>query len=210
VLHADQAVNSIYDAAGALLGLPLYGNSASDVMKWIDGGLQRDPTGRSLGLAFEHPEMGHTWVSPVGFDRVGEEVTVLVDVRWPLGHDAAWIRQRFAAAIQEWNAKNGTKLSLGWEPGGLDPVETVPPAPVREALDEAHALATGEGATPGRAAPTCARALPDAIPFGPESARGGSQAHTRDESISRRELQDHGVASLAALVVLATRPLPSP
>jgi len=208
-MRADEAVNSFYDASGMIQRLPLFRNSASDVLQWIDAGLADDPTGKTVGLAFEHPEMGGTWVNPVAFERVGEEVTVLVDVRWPLGHDAAWIQERLAASVRSFNAKHGTKLEVGWEPGGMTPIESVPPRPLRDALDEAYALASGEGASPAPVTPSCARLLPAAIPFGPQRPRGEGAAHMRDEGISPRELQDIGVATLAALAALGTGTLPA-
>jgi hypothetical protein len=57
--------------------------------------------------------------------------------------------------------------------------------------------------------PSCARLLPAAIPFGPKRPRSASGAHTRDEAISPQELQDLGVATLAALATLATSALPA-
>ena len=207
-MRADEAVNSFYDAAGHLQRLAMFRNSASDVLQWIAAGLAADPTGKSIGLAFEHPEMGGTWVNPVAFDRLGDEVTVLVDVRWPLGHDAAWIRERLTASVRAFNAKHGTKLEVGWEGTALEPVESLAPRAVREALDEAYALASGEGASPAPVTPSCARLLPAAIPFGPQRPRGEPVAHMRDEGISPRELQDIGVATLAALAALGTGSLP--
>ena len=207
----DAANNSLYDAATSVLRLQPYANSARDILQWIDLGMQRDATGASLGLAFEDAEMGGTRVAPVGFDRLGDEVTVLVDVRWPAGHDAAWIRKQFAAAIAAYNQRQGTRLRLDWEPGGREPQRSEPPAAVQAVLSEAYALASGETAPPAGVHAACARLLPEAIPFGPASPRGGLQGHQRDESISRRELQDLGVAYLAALVSLATGPLaPAP
>jgi acetylornithine deacetylase/succinyl-diaminopimelate desuccinylase-like protein len=203
VQHAGRATNSIYDAAGAMQRHALYPNSASDVLLWVDKALQQDASGKSLGLAFEHPEMGGTSVVPVGFDRLGDEVTVLVDVRWPLGHDAAWVKSRFASAVQAFNQKHGTKLRLDWEGAAREPSEAPPAAPVRAVLEEAFALASGEGGSPRAAVAGCATLFPGAIPFGPVSTHGDARGHTRDESISQPELEDLGVAYLAALAALA-------
>jgi len=207
VQRADQGENAIYNAAAALLALPLYRkSSAADVLLWIDAGLRRDPSGKSLGLAHTHPQMGGTWVVPIGFDRLGDEVAVLVDVRWPLGRDAAWVKQRFAAALAEFDAQHGTQLTLTWETGGHEPTVIAPPPAIAAALDEAFALASGESMPPVAATASGARTLPAAIPFGPEWVRGDMRAHVRDESISPRELQDLGVAYAAALSHLATVP----
>lgn len=208
VMHAGVGTNSILETAGSLMRVPLYRNSASDVMLWIDKGIDRDLTGGKLGLAFEHPEMGSTVVTPVGFDRLGDEVAVLVDIRWPVGHDAAWVKKQLAASLAAFNKKHATNLTLGWEPVVWEPVQAIPPAEIRTALDGAYALASGEGAEPVRATANTMRLLPAAIPFGPEWPRGGARGHTRDESISMRELQDLGVAYAAALAWLGAGPLP--
>jgi acetylornithine deacetylase/succinyl-diaminopimelate desuccinylase-like protein len=205
VQRADQAANPIYDAAGALLAMPLYRkSSAADILLWIDGALRRDPTGKALGLAHRDAEMGGSWVVPIGFDRLGDEVAVWVDVRWPAGRDAAWVRQQFAAALDKFNAAQGTALKLTWEPGGHEPERLAPPPEVRRALDEAFVLASGESMPAAAVTAAGARTLPAAIPFGPEWPRGEMRAHVRDESISPREMQDLGVAYLAALSHLAT------
>jgi acetylornithine deacetylase/succinyl-diaminopimelate desuccinylase-like protein len=205
VQYAELAENSIYNTAGALLSLPLYRqSSAADILLWIDKGLQRDPTGKTVGLDHTDPEMGGCRVVPVGFDRLGEEVTVVVDVRWPVGRDAAWVRERLASSLAKFDAANGTKLQLTWESGGHEPARVEPPPAIAAALDEAYALASGEAAPPVAVTASGARLLPATIPFGPESPRGEARGYTRDESISPREIQDLGVAYAAALSSLAT------
>jgi succinyl-diaminopimelate desuccinylase len=209
VLHADQAVNSMYDAAGALQRYPIFMNSASDILTWIDKGLQRDGTGKNLGMQYEDATMGTTRVSPVGLDRLGDEVSVLVDVRWPVGHDAAWIRDKVAASIADYNRSNETKLTATWEPATYEPARlTVAPA-VQSALDEAYVLASGEGAAAVATTGSDSHLLPGTIPFGPAWPRGEPQAHARDESIAWSQIQDMGVAYMAALAALATAPLPA-
>jgi len=209
VLHADQAVNSMYDAAGAMQRYPIFMNSASDILTWIDKGLQRDGTGKNLGIQYEDATMGSTRVCPVGFDRLGDEVSVLVDVRWPVGHDAAWIRDRVAAAIADYNRSNTTQLTAAWEPGSYEPARaTVAPA-VQAALDEAYVLASGETAAGVAVTGSDSHLLPGTIPFGPAWPRGEPQAHARDESIPWSQIQDMGVAYMAALAALATAPLPA-
>jgi hypothetical protein len=210
VQRADRAVNSLYDLAGSVLQLPLYENSASDVLGWIQRALQRDPTGKPLGLDAEDPSMGGCWANPVGFDRLGDEVTVLVDVRWPPPRDTAWVRARLQASIQQYNRQHGTRLQVAWEPGGHEPARIEPPAAVRAVLDEAYLLASGEGGDPVGATASSARLLPAAIPFGPEWPRSEARGHERDESMSTREIQDLGVASVAALAGLASGVLPAP
>lgn len=210
VQRADRAVNSLYDLAGSILALPLYENSASDVLRWIDRALQRDPTGKTLGLDAQDPSMGGCWANPVGFDRLGDEVTVLLDVRWPLPRDVAWARARVQESVQQHNRKHRTELRVDWEPGGHEPARIAPPAAVRAALDEAYVLASGEAGDPVGATASSARLLPATIPFGPEWPQSEARGHERDESMSTRELQDLGVASAAALVVLGTGPLPPP
>jgi hypothetical protein len=207
VEELDGTDNSLFDAAASVLRLQPFPNSARDIAHWIDKGLQRDVTGASLGLAFEDPAMGGTRVSPVGFDRLGDEVTVLVSIRWPAGHDAAWIRKQVAASLAAYDQREGTHLRLDWEPGGYEPQHLEVAAPVQATLNEAYALASGESAAPLGVHAACTRLLPEAIPFGPASPHGGMPGHQRDESISKRDWQDWGVAYLTALASLVSGPL---
>ena len=205
--HSDLAAageSSILDAAGALVGLPLYRNGGSDLMLWLDKGIQRDPSGRALGLAYEDPDMGSTAVNPVAFERLAEDLSVLVDVRFPVGHDAAWVRERLAASIATFNKQNAMALQLDWEPGGYEPLRSEPPAAVARVLSEAYRLASGEAAPAAAVTHGSARLLPAAIPFGPEWPEIDKRGQARDESISQRELQDLGTAYLSALAALAS------
>jgi succinyl-diaminopimelate desuccinylase len=205
VMHADRAENSILNASGAVLTLPgLFKNSASDVMLWIDKGFARDVTGKTIGLDFSDPDMGHCWVNPVGFDRLGEEFTSLLDIRWPVGHTSADVKQRVQASIDAFNKQNGLNLKLDWEPGGHEPARITPPRDVTSVLEESAALASGEVTSPVAATASAARLLPETIPFGPQWPRSEPRGHTRNESISQRELQDLCVAYVAVLARLTT------
>jgi len=207
VVNADRAENSLLNAAGGLLTLPLFKNSASDVMLWIDKGYNRDITGKTVGLPLTDSKMGTCRIVPVGFDRLGEEFTVLVDIRWPVGRDAAWVKQHFTESVAAFDKQNGTSLRVDWEPGGHEPATIVVPADVAGVLDEAFALASGESMEPLPVVASSARLLPATIPFGPEWPRNEPRAHTLDESISKRELQDLCVAYVSALARLATVPV---
>ncbi len=205
VMHADRAENSVVNASGAIWSLPgLFKNSASDVMWWIDRGYARDVTGKTVGLDFSDPEMGHCWVSPVAFDRLGEEFTSLVDIRWPAGHTAADVKQRVQASIEAFNKQNSMSLALDWEAGGHEPARISPSREITSVLEESAALASGEVTPPVAATASAARLLPETIPFGPQWPRSEPRGHTRNESISQRELQDLCVAYVAALARLAT------
>ncbi len=206
LVNADQGVNCLEDIAESLMRVPLMQNSARDVVQWMAEGLRRDRTGASLGLDLVHPEMGAPRVSPIGFDRLGDEVAVLVDIRWPAGHDVAWVRQRVEAAVAAFNTKKNMQLLVSWENGGYEPSTVKPAAPIAEALADAYALASGEAVPPAPVTTMSARLAPGTIVFGPHSPRGTSRAHTRDESMSMREVQDLGVAYASALAWLATAP----
>jgi len=211
LVNADQGVNSLEDIAESVMRVPMMQNSARDVVQWIAEGLHRDRSGTSLGLDLVHPEMGTSRVSPIGFDRLGDEVAVLVDIRWPSGRDVAWVRQRVEAAVADFNRKKKMQLLVTWENGGYEPSPATAAGPLTEALADAFALASGEAVPPAPVTTMSARLAPGTIVFGPHSPRGTSRAHTRDESMSMREVQDLGVAYASALAWLATAPqVPSP
>ena len=205
LVNVDQGVNCLEDIAESLMRVPLMRNSARDVVQWIAEGLRRDRTGASLGLDLADPQMGTSRVNPIGFDRLGDEVAVLVDIRWPVGRDVAWVRKRVEAAVADFSAKKDMQLLVSWEPESYEPSTMRPPGPLAELLEDAYALASGASGSPAPVTAMSARLVPGTIAFGPY-AGGTSRAHARDESISAREVQDLGVAYTSALAWLATAP----
>jgi acetylornithine deacetylase/succinyl-diaminopimelate desuccinylase-like protein len=205
----EQGVHGLLNTAGALLTLDLMPNSARDLLLWVDRGYRRDPSGASLGLVPEGSETAGTWVNPMRLERLSDEITVLVDIRWAPGRDAAWMQQRLAASIEAFNAEHGTDLKLDWEPGGYEPVQVSLPREIRRALEEAYGLASGESEPPPAVTTSSTRLLPAAIPFGPAWPGREPRGHTLHEALPRRELQDLGVAYVSALAWLAAGPLPA-
>jgi succinyl-diaminopimelate desuccinylase len=205
--HAEsrEGRNSIMDLMHALHPVPMLHNSAWEIVEFVEKGLQMDPTGKAAGLAFEHPTMGTPRINPVQFDRVGDEVAVLVDIRWPLGHDRAWIRERMQELVQRLNKEVGAHLKLDWEGEGREPVELQPPAATADRLREAYELSSGDPtAEPAPASQSSGTLMPQAIPFGPERPGVDKHGFTLHESISERELSDLGVAYAAALAWFGT------
>ncbi len=207
--HVESAAgrNAIMDMASALAKVPMYQNSALDIIQFLDRGLQSDPTGKAAGLFYEDARMGTPRINPVQFDRIGEEVAVSIDVRFPVGHDRAWIRARFAELVAKFNHDHGAQLTLAWEADGREPVQQSPPPRVRDWLVDAYELASGDirGEIPPIAR-SAGNLMPLAIPFGPERPGVDKQGHTQHESISERELSDLGVAYCAALAWFGSAP----
>ena len=206
-VESETGRNAILDVAGALAKVPMYTNSAWDVVRFLDTGLHGDQSGRAAGLFYEDAKMGATRVNPVQFDRVGEEVAVLVDVRFPVGHDRAWIRERFADLVAKVNRDKGTKLELTWEGEGREPLLQAPPPGVAAWLVNAYELASGDiGAEPTGRSRSAGTLMPPAIPFGPERPGVEKHGHTQHESISERELSDLSLAYVAALAWFGSAP----
>ncbi len=201
--------NAIMDMASALAKVPMYVNSAWDIVHFIDEGFRSDPTGAAAGLHYEDPRMGSTWVHPVQFDRVGEEISVLVDIRFPTGHDRAWVRARMQELVDRFNKEQRSQLRLTWEGEGREPVSQSPPPAVRDWLVDAYELASGDvGAEPAPISRSSGSLVPQAIPFGPERMNVDKQGFTQHESISERELSDLGLAYVAALAWFGSRQSP--
>jgi acetylornithine deacetylase/succinyl-diaminopimelate desuccinylase-like protein len=192
--------NAIYDAAAATATVQWFPNSASDVLRFVGETFERDPTGLTTDMGFENDEMGSTWYHPVQFDRIGDEVSVLIDVRWPVGVDYNWVNTKLQGAVDRFNEKHDASIYLEWEAGTREPVQHKPTAAVAELLVDAFELASGDFEPPavavGRAS---SQLLPEAIPFGPEWPGKEKHGHTRHESISLREISDLSVAYVAAL-----------
>jgi len=199
-VESETGRNAIMDMASALAKAPMLTNSAWDIIRFLDTGLRSDPTGKAAGLYYEDPKMGSTRVNPVQFDRIGEEVAVLVDVRFPAGHDRGWIKTRFADLVTKFNRDTKTQLVLSWEGEGREPVQQAPPPTVRDWLVDAYELGSGDiGAEAAGISRSAGNLMPPAIPFGPERPSVDKHGHTQHESISERELSDLSVAYCSAL-----------
>lgn len=192
--------NAIFDAAAALAKVPMYRNSAWDIIRFLDAALQSDASGRAAGLHYEDAKMGSTRIHPVQFDRIGEEVAVLVDVRFPVGHDRAWMRSRFEELVAKFNREHDAALTLTWEGAGREPLQQSPPPGVAAWLRDAYELGSGDiGAEPAGISRSAGTLMPPAIPFGPERTGADKHGHTQHESISARELSDLALSYVAAL-----------
>lgn len=204
--HAERpGRNAILDLAAPLTELGIYNNSAAEILTFINRVFDRDNTGATAGLSFTHPEMGGVNVNPVQFDRLANEVTVYIDVRWPVGHDSDWVREKLKKIVADYNAEHRTELQIGFEPGTREPKQQSPPAAVTTPLVEAFELASGAfRPAPAAVSHASLGLFPDAVPFGPEFPNAEKHGHTRNESISPRELADIGVAYTAALAWFAT------
>lgn len=205
-VESETGRNAIMDMAGCLVTAPMYPNSAWDVMRFVEYGFQQDPSGKASGIYVEHPEMGTSRVNPVQFDRIGDEVSVLVDIRWPVGRDRAWIRQRMKDLVERFNAEHDAQMTLDWETEGREPIEHDIDPGVAELLIEAYEVASGDfGAEPAAVSRSSGPLIPHAIPFGPERPNVAKRGMTRHESISEREMADLAVAYVSALAWLGAR-----
>jgi len=200
--HAESVGrNAILDLASVIEPVGFFRSSASELLDFLRETLHRDPTGMETGIGFKSEEMGSTtWFHPVQFDRIGDEVSVLIDVRWPTGIDHKAIHQRLQAAVDQFNQKHEADLYLEWEPGVREPVIHKPAAEVAALLVDAFELASGDfEPPPARLSHSSSQQMPEAIPFGPEWPDKSKHGHTRHESISNREIGDLSVAYVSAL-----------
>ena len=193
--------NAILDLCSVIEPVGFFRSSASELLDFMRETLHRDPTGMETGIGFKSDEMGSTtWFHPAQFDRIGDEVSVLIDVRWPTGIDHAAISGRLQAAIDRFNKKHDAALYMEWEPGVREPVTHTPPAAVAALLVDAFELASGDFEPPPvRVSRSSSQLLPEAIPFGPEWPDKEKHGHTRHESISDREIGDLSLAYVSAL-----------
>ena len=193
--------NAILDLCSIIEPVGFFRSSASELLDFMRETLQRDPTGMETGIGYKSEDMGTTtWFHPAQFDRIGDEVSVLIDVRWPTGIDHKEITRRLQGAIDTFNKKHDAALYLEWEAGVREPVHHKPPAPVAALLVDAFELASGDfEPPPARTSRSSSQQMPEAIPFGPEWPDKPKHGHTRHESISDREIGDLGVAYVSAL-----------
>lgn len=205
-VESPEGRNAIMDMAGCLVKVPMYPNSAWDIMRFIEYGFQQDQTGKAAGVYVEHPEMGTSRVNPVQFDRIGDEVAVMVDIRWPVGRDRAWIKERMLEVVERFNSEHDAQLTLDWESDGREPIlQDIDPA-VGDLLIEAYEVATGDyGADPAPVSRSSGTLIPHAIPFGPERPNVAKRGLTRHESITQREMGDLAVAYASALAWFGAR-----
>ena len=189
VQHADQAENSIYNAAGILLSLDLY----REIRRRTSSPSSRKgcsairPASRSASITRIPKWAAAGWCrgDSIGGRRGhGSRRRALADgARCGLGARA------LRAALAKFDTAHRTKLRLEWERAGTrgaDRAAAGARSGARRGGDAGDRRVDAAGGGGGDERPL----LPAAIPFDAECARAGDMhGHVRDESISRREIQ---------------------
>ena len=104
--------NAIAHLAEVFKGIELENNSDGQAIEFINQLIGLDLYGKQFGdIAYEHDFMGPMTVSPTVLKRDGNEITLSVNLRRPVGKDEAVLRTQIDTALSNWQVRNNVKLS---------------------------------------------------------------------------------------------------
>jgi len=107
----EAGFNAIAHLAEIFKGIELENNSDGQAIEFINQLIGLDLYGKKFGeIAYKHDFMGPMTVSPTVLKREGNDITLSVNMRRPVGKDEAQLKQQINTALADWQAANNVKL----------------------------------------------------------------------------------------------------
>jgi dipeptidase D len=104
--------NAIAHLAEVLRGIELENNSDGQAIKFINQLIGLDLYGKQFGnIAYQHDFMGPMTVSPTLLKRAGNDITLSINLRRPVGKEEAVLKTQINEAITAWQQRNGVTLT---------------------------------------------------------------------------------------------------
>ena len=186
----ESGVNAIAYLAEVFKGVELENNSDGQVIAFINQLIGLDIHGKQFGdIAYKHDFMGPMTVAPTLIERNGNELTLAVNLRRPMGKDEAVLRTQIDTALSNWQVRNNVKLS------GVDVVIGTPmlldSAPHAQALLDIFKHFTGdqEAGFVSIGGGTNAKLFDNAVSFGPSMPGKRYTGHSEHEFITVEQLK---------------------
>lgn len=182
--------NAIAHLAEVFKGIELENNSDGQAIEFINQLIGLDLYGKQFGdIAYEHDFMGPMTVSPTVLKRDGNDVTLSVNLRRPVGKDEAVLKQQIDTALTNWQTSNqvtlkDTQVIIG-TPMLLDS------APHAQALLDIFKHFTGdqEASFVSIGGGTNAKLFDNAVSFGPSMPGKRYTGHSEHEFITIEQLK---------------------
>lgn len=107
----EAGFNAIAHLAEVFKGIELENNSDGQAIEFINQLIGLDLYGKNFGeIAYSHDFMGPMTVSPTLLKRDGNDITLSVNMRRPVGKYEAKLKQQIDTALANWQAKNNVQL----------------------------------------------------------------------------------------------------
>ncbi|MGO3300840.1 MAG: dipeptidase, partial [Pseudoalteromonas sp.] len=107
----EAGYNAIAHLAEVFKGIELESNSDGQAIEFINQLIGLDLYGQKFGaIAYEHDFMGPMTVSPTVLKRDGNEITLSVNMRRPMGKDENTLKQQIDTALTQWQTTNQVTL----------------------------------------------------------------------------------------------------
>ncbi|MEH6393660.1 dipeptidase [Pseudoalteromonas sp.] len=182
--------NAIAHLAEIFKGIELENNSDGQAIEFVNQLIGLDLYGKQFGdIAYEHDFMGPMTVSPTVLKRDGNDVTLSVNLRRPVGKDEAVLKQQIDTALTNWQTSNqvtlkDTQVIIG-TPMLLDS------APHAQALLDIFKHFTGdqEASFVSIGGGTNAKLFDNAVSFGPSMPGKRYTGHSEHEFITIEQLK---------------------
>ncbi|MGO2129082.1 MAG: dipeptidase [Pseudoalteromonas prydzensis] len=186
----ESGVNAIAYLAEVFKGVELENNSDGQTIAFINQLIGLDIHGKQFGdIAYEHDFMGPMTVAPTLIERDGNELTLAVNLRRPMGKDEALLRTQIDTALSNWQLRNNVTLSA------VDVVIGTPmlldSAPHAQALLDIFKHFTGdqEAGFVSIGGGTNAKLFDNAVSFGPSMPGKRYTGHSEHEFITLEQLK---------------------
>ena len=186
----EAGFNAIAHLAEVFKGIELENNSDGQAIEFINQLIGLDLYGNNFGeIAYKHNFMGPMTVSPTLLKRDGNDITLSVNMRRPVGKDEAQLKQQIDSALTNWQAFNKvqlkeTKVIIG-TPMLLDG------APHAQALLDIFKHFTGDedAGFVSIGGGTNAKLFENAVSFGPSMPGKKYTGHSEHEFITVEQLK---------------------
>ena len=186
----EAGFNAIAHLAEVFKGIELENNSDGQAIEFINQLIGLDLYGNNFGeIAYSHDFMGPMTVSPTLLKRDGNDITLSVNMRRPVGKDEAKLQQQIDTALASWQASNQVQLK------NIDIVIGTPmlldSAPHAQALLDIFKHFTGDedAGFVSIGGGTNAKLFENAVSFGPSMPGKKYTGHSEHEFITVEQLK---------------------
>jgi len=186
----EAGFNAIAHLAEVFKGIELENNSDGQAIEFINQLIGLDLYGNNFGkIAYSHEFMGPMTVSPTLLKRDGNDITLSVNMRRPVGKDEAKLQQQIDTALANWQASNQVQLK------NTDIVIGTPmlldTAPHAQALLDIFKHFTGDedAGFVSIGGGTNAKLFENAVSFGPSMPGKKYTGHSEHEFITVEQLK---------------------
>ena len=186
----EAGFNAIAHLAEVFVGIELENNSDGQAIEFINQLIGLDLYGNNFGeIAYSHDFMGPMTVSPTLLKRDGNDITLSVNMRRPVGKDEAKLQQQIDTALANWQASNQVQLK------SIDIVIGTPmlldSAPHAQALLDIFKHFTGDedAGFVSIGGGTNAKLFENAVSFGPSMPGKKYTGHSEHEFITVEQLK---------------------